>query len=386
MSKILILTIPPFDGGVPAKTAILARFLRSLGHEITIAYYATISKEPELSKSMITGWNKLSTKDSICFDDFNAVAVGSFLPELEFTYYLPSDRWINLINSHDYHIAVGGTVMISYPLLKANVPHLVWCASTMIEDREDRRAAMPTLRKVTDKVLIGRVQSIMEREILSGNGIILPVSLHAKDTLLELSPNGKIINIMPIPVDCDELTPDYNATEIGLIGFAGRISDPRKNIKLLINAVEIAKNEYSNIKLILTGNPHEEINSSAIEFTGVLTREKLVKFYKRLDVFVIPSKQEGFGIVGIEAMACGVPVITTPCGGPADYVINNQTGFIADFTPETIAKHIINIINDRKLRHILSKNARNMALNNYSHDRFKQVLQDSWFKCWGSNI
>ena len=59
------------------------------------------------------------------------------------------------------------------------------------------------------------------------------------------------------------------------------------------------------------------------------------------------SAQEGLGISGIQAMACGVPVVSTRCGGPEDYVIDGKTGKLAGNTPEELADAIAWIVADR---------------------------------------
>ncbi|MBT4218760.1 MAG: hypothetical protein HOE26_02185, partial [Rhodospirillaceae bacterium] len=90
--SVLIVTLPPLTGGVPAKTEILCRHLRSLGHPVTVSHYATLSDYPEL---VVPSWQMLSGKrpamrEGQCFGDFSSVAVGCRFPELEFQYFKPS--------------------------------------------------------------------------------------------------------------------------------------------------------------------------------------------------------------------------------------------------------------------------------------------------------
>ncbi|HER25743.1 MAG TPA: hypothetical protein ENI69_01400, partial [Rhodospirillales bacterium] len=81
MGSVLLVTIPPFAGGVPFKTRILARYLRDLGHRVTVAYYATISDHPDLVArawqipSLVTG-RRPGVAKGLCFDDFPSVAIG----------------------------------------------------------------------------------------------------------------------------------------------------------------------------------------------------------------------------------------------------------------------------------------------------------------------
>lgn len=65
----------------------------------------------------------------------------------------------------------------------------------------------------------------------------------------------------------------------------------------------------------------ESLNlGESVEFPGFVSRETMAEIYQKADAFVLPSRAETFGVVYIEAMAAGLPVIATACGGPADFV------------------------------------------------------------------
>jgi glycosyltransferase involved in cell wall biosynthesis len=65
-----------------------------------------------------------------------------------------------------------------------------------------------------------------------------------------------------------------------------------------------------------------------VTFTGFKTGVELARYYANADVFVFPSQWETFGIVMIEAMACGTPVAAYPCQGPMDVIDQNETGIM----------------------------------------------------------
>ena len=67
-----------------------------------------------------------------------------------------------------------------------------------------------------------------------------------------------------------------------------------------------------------------------VEFTGIKTGTELARYYANADVFVFPSQWETFGIVMIEAMACGTPVAAYPCQGPKDVIDQGITGFMEE--------------------------------------------------------
>jgi glycosyltransferase involved in cell wall biosynthesis len=73
-----------------------------------------------------------------------------------------------------------------------------------------------------------------------------------------------------------------------------------------------------------------------VHFTGFKTGKDLARYYANAEVFVFPSRWETFGIVMIEAMACGTPVAAFPCDGPLDVIDQAETGFMNDNLSDAI--------------------------------------------------
>jgi glycosyltransferase involved in cell wall biosynthesis len=360
---------------------------------VTIAYYATLTDEPDL---VVPCWQLLSGKkpgirSELCFDDIPGVCVGCRFPELEFSYYITTTRWKNLIRAYDFHIAVGGTVLVANTLAMTGVPHLVWCASTMLEDRIDRRAKMPVGRRILDRAVIGPFQRNLEKRILRGCGQFMALSNYTRTTLIAAGARPEAIDHVPMPVNVANYTPSALPPREALIGFAGRIDDPRKNISLLLRSVAVLAGRGVPIRLKLTGDPSvglDELASSLniadrLEWSGWLDPSSLPDFYRSLDVFVFSSGQEGLGISGIQAMACGVPVVSTKCGGPEDYVIDGVTGKLCGHTPEALADAIYWAISDRERRNDLGSKSRRLIENDYSQLVFEDNVARVWEKTWG---
>jgi glycosyltransferase involved in cell wall biosynthesis len=81
---------------------------------------------------------------------------------------------------------------------------------------------------------------------------------------------------------------------------------------------------------------------------------------------VLPSHQEGLCISALEAMACGVPVVSTRCGGPEEFVIPDVTGSLVGDDPREMAEAIASILVDRDLRLRMSLAARALVEDRYS--------------------
>lgn len=386
------MTLPPFTGGVPAKTRWLCEHLGRRGHVVTLAYYATFGHDSDLNAPL---WRmaigaRPGVRTGSCFDGVRTVAVGCWLPELEFPYYLPSNRWRDLIQAHDRHIAVGGTPLISYPLAAAGIAHLTWCASNTSGDRTDRVRAMPRLRRTFDRLFIAPQLGRMERRILRGSGSIFGVSRYTAKAL-NAARSVDRIGYLPVPVDIATLVPPETPPRPGVVGFAGRLNDPRKNVVDLLQAVHLARRAGADIRAILTGDePGLELRnavehlglSSHVEFLGAAPRDRLRQFYRDIDIFAIPSRQEGLCIAGIEALACGVPVVATRCGGPEDYVHPGETGLLVGFDPGEMADAFIAIAHNRPLRNRMSANARALSEREYSPDVYYRRLASAWRSVW----
>ena len=94
-----------------------------------------------------------------------------------------------------------------------------------------------------------------------------------------------------------------------------------------------------------------------------MPRKDLVKVYQHADVFVFPTLAEGMPLVILEAMASGLPVITTP-NGPGDIVRNEIDGFlVAPRDIESIVEKVELLRTDHELRRWMSINARERAMN-----------------------
>ena len=113
----------------------------------------------------------------------------------------------------------------------------------------------------------------------------------------------------------------------------------RKRVHLLLQAIDELREQYQDITLDVIGDGEEKEKlqqyvgdhslENIITFHGMLSREEAGRIYQQSDCFVLPSALETFGVVYVEAMAAGLPVIATRCGGPEDFV-NEDNGVLVD--------------------------------------------------------
>ena len=115
-----------------------------------------------------------------------------------------------------------------------------------------------------------------------------------------------------------------------------------KGYEQVIKVISKLKNTFPKIRYILSGkyDPHEEVRINKliadyqvkdhITLTGFIDEAELPDHFLLADLFVLPSKKEGFGIVFIEALACGLPVICGNADGSADAIRNGELGKAID--------------------------------------------------------
>jgi glycosyltransferase involved in cell wall biosynthesis len=97
-----------------------------------------------------------------------------------------------------------------------------------------------------------------------------------------------------------------------------------------------------------------------------VSRDELREIYRSSSVFVIPSRQEGLCVAGLEAMACGCPVVTSPCGGPVDYVRDGWNGCVVPLTTGAFTDAVLRIMQSAGERRRLSLQARATIESRYA--------------------
>jgi len=381
--RALIATIKPVSGGVPQMTKFIAETLEAGGIEPVLAYYEPYSVTPALS---VPGFQLLHKRvgNEIRQDinGYESYAIGAWLPEFEFTHYLPTKTWRKLIDTCQYYISVSGNCLAGLPYSLTDKKFLAWVASSWSADRKDRAEHFPLHRRILDKCVNSPISQHMERKVLK-TGTLLALSKYTRSAMNKTGGGIVCKTILPMPIDINQFIPKLRHTTIARVGFVGRIDDPRKNIKLLINAIAQCHKHNSDVTAIVIGSePSEEVSklvetlglTEFVVFVGYVDRASIIPLLQSLDLFVVPSHQEGLCIAALEAMACGCPVVSTRCGGPEEFVLDNKTGFTVDKCATDMTNAILKIVENRELRNRLSVNARSMVCNNYDKQTALETL------------
>lgn len=140
------------------------------------------------------------------------------------------------------------------------------------------------------------------------------------------------------------------------IGYLATLSR-RKRVDRLLDAFARVQAVVPEVALDIggTGPLHDELLARSralglrnVTFRGFVAQDQLADFYRSLDVFVLPSDYEGFGLTVLEAMACGVPVVTTRVSSLPEVV--GDSGLLCEPDPDDFARNILSLVQSPCLR------------------------------------
>ena len=200
---------------------------------------------------------------------------------------------------------------------------------------------------------------------------------HVSDNKVEIIPNGIDSSRYEEPVDKGTIRARYGVQlHQKLILCIGRLV-PQKGIEYLINAVPLVASRRTEARFIIAGDgwyrDHLELVANntgqrwRIAFTGFISDRDAIALTKSADVLVVPSVYEPFGIVALEGMAAGVPVVASQVGGLTDVIEHDHTGVLTyPRNPESIAWGIDHILSNPDHADWLVKNAREVLQKAYS--------------------
>ena len=257
------------------------------------------------------------------------------------------------------------------------IPHAyaAYMAKQILKDKGINIPVITTLHG-TDITLVGKNPSYQEAVNFSINhsDVVTSVSQSLKDDTLEIFDINRSIEVIHNFVDLSL----YNRVNDCRKNFAAEnqkivchISNFRK-VKRIDNVIDVfyqIQQEVDAVLLMIGEGPEKEKSREQAHNLGILDRVKYLGKTSEIervlcmsDLFVLPSEKESFGLSALEAMAAGVPVISSNTGGLPEVNINDQTGFTADVGDvDSMAKGAISLLKDDNKRANFGKNARQQA-------------------------
>jgi phosphatidylinositol alpha-1,6-mannosyltransferase len=226
-------------------------------------------------------------------------------------------------------------------------------------------------------------------EWIMNKSVILTVSNFSKKELLKFNPKLKEIKIFPNCININEednfLQNPYNEKNYNILSVSRLdTSEKLKGIDNVIKALPLISKQVPNIKytIIGKGNDVSRLKYIAkkfhvekyVNFLGFVS--DIDSYYRYCDIFILPSKKEGFGIVYLEAMLYKKPVIAVNYGGVPDVVIDNKTGYLCEYNDiKCIAEKVIYLYKNPEISCKLGENGYKRLMNNFTFEHFKNNLE-----------
>ena len=202
-------------------------------------------------------------------------------------------------------------------------------------------------------------------------------------------------NIIPNGIDLEHFSPDVSPIEEFCDGkqnilFVGRL-EHRKGLNYLLKAYQRVKQEIPNSRLIMVGpgtrlrKKYEKwVKRNGLEdvvFVGYASYDELPRYYKTADVFCAPATgRESFGIVLLEAMAVGKPIVATNIEGYASVVTHGEEGLLVPPKDSRgLAQALISLMSDETLRQQMGARGR-LKAEEYSWEHIAQRVFDYYVR------
>jgi glycosyltransferase involved in cell wall biosynthesis len=205
----------------------------------------------------------------------------------------------------------------------------------------------------------------------------LVASSFTKQTLVDNGIPGERVRVIPYGADLHRFSPGRRKPGGPLrLLFTGTICQ-RKGIVYLLEALDMLP--CGSAELTVCGQIVDDLSifqnrRMPARVRPFLTSGELLEAYRSSDVFVLPSLAEGFGHVLLEAMACGLPVITTTRTAAPDLICHGQQGFITEpGNPGELARCIEHFLRDPSSVTTMGEAARNRAAH-FTWERFRSEV------------
>ena len=371
----------PFSGGQGIYVKHLSLALTKLGHQVDVISgppYPDLHEDINLIK--IPSLNLFELEDNLRLRSFRpsflfnladfrewlGVLSGSFPEPYAF------GKRVNIYldkTSTDYDL-IHDNQSLCYELI--NIQKEIPLVTTIHHPiTKDRRLALEAAATWKERLSINRWHSFlrMQKKVAPQlNRIVCPSNQSKADVIEELKVNEENVNVVLNGIDLDSFTRDERVEQKPYRIITTASADvPLKGLKFLIEAMTEIIEEIPEAHLMVLGRAKEKgdiaklisrLNlEEKISFRSGLSQSEVVSLYLSSHICVIPSLYEGFGFGAGEAMACGLPLISTQSGGLKE-VIGQEAVIIEAASSEAIVKAVKDLFSNKEKQLALSRAGR----------------------------
>ena len=211
------------------------------------------------------------------------------------------------------------------------------------------------------------------------NAVVTVSEASAIDIAADFAVKPEAIRVMPLGVDIDVFRPLSGVErEACRLMTTASADAPLKGLPVLLKAMALLRPKFPELTLTLIGKPKADGETrrlidalgleDAIDYRHGISTEEMVACYARATVAVVPSLYEGFGLPAIEAMACGVPLVST-AGGALPEVVGEAGKLVDAGDEQALAAAIAGLLLSSSEREQLAVAGRERAIQEYCWDR-----------------
>jgi glycosyltransferase involved in cell wall biosynthesis len=256
-------------------------------------------------------------------------------------------------------------------------PYACWAGTSLASENAGRRSGLPLSRQLA---LLANATALtqIERRVLAGATRVFATSEASRNDIAQAGGiDPADVDILPLPVDSERFSPEPDERWLArldtpIVAFVGRGDDPRKNLALALEALPLLRSRAPNARLRIIGlssTPPQD----GVEMLGEVP--SVAEPLREASLLVLPSRQEGFGIVAAEALASGVPVVATPSGGPEDLLRTSGGGRVtAGFDPSELAETAAGLLEDTATLTEMRRRGREYVAREHSPERLRLLV------------
>ena len=376
-------------GGITEEALFIARSLRrELGAVVRIVSVATSSDDSasRLLRRPRTWMRPLV--GAYRHEEFSIEHVGAFAADIELARYCQRRALLERVSGCDVLHVISGTPAWGYAVRGFQGPLILHFASFVRHERTShvggRRAPLDLWRRL---MTVG--VTAVEKAALRRADLIIAMNDTRRREAEAIVGGTRPVMTVHTGIDTHHFRPESYQSD-GYLLTVGRLSDPRKNLPLMLRAYAAARKQSAAVpRLVLVGHHAPAPDSwrliaelgleACVEYRGALSRADLAEAYRGASAFVLSSDEEGLGIVVLEAMASGLPIIATSCIGPTETVTDGGEGFLVPVrSVARLAEAIVRVGSDAALRRRLSQAARQRAVREFSLEKAAARLGDAY--------
>lgn len=387
--RLLITSLAPNLGGVGSMMTAFQQAVNLPNIRTGYAYNLISDTDPtNVTLKSLSHGKWFPTFEHSVEKQIDVYKIGAYFPRLESQRFWTNAKvWAQVLNQYDVHQVISGYALDAIPVAKTGKRFALWLATDLESERRAHLKSHSLLKQLVVRAQMPLLRK-MENYVLKRASWVFAISPSTLERAIQRGADPKRSSLLVHPVN--KVEPGLQKNKDFTIIWSGRLSDPRKNTSLLVNAFSKLSKEFPKIKLTLIGaDPQGTVKkmveslgvSGKVEFCGEITREEALKKMSAGQVFVVPSLQEGLCIAGLEAMAAGLPVISTRCGGTDCYVFHEKTGYFVEDEAQLVAI-LKKLILDKQLCDTIGKNAQELVYRNFSFEFFRETILKIYSLVW----